>query len=340
MPPVSPVSVDGAKAGRRLTDMAMLAAAAVVLIVTVLQPWCGRDRVAVSDLDDINTGDNLNPVATLGALVQPGDLVLVHPPWRDDLADKLRPKLQRNTRGVDVTTAFTRPHGGDWPALLVVAEGVHPWPASIEDRREALQVDVVDVPVGDGGDVLRVFRLPAGADGPSSNDAQRGSDLPIEAASVTVRTADGGTVACSWNAGRRRHVCAGLPEWMYVGDVQLTVGGSRQSCIWSHPITDGEVIVTWPARVVGPALQLSLALSDAAADNPTGAAVVAQLTVNAKDGDGDTKNTALQVKGRRGFVTKRIPVRDPADAHSVRLVLTTPHDGQRHTCFRLQGVAP
>jgi hypothetical protein len=73
-------------------------------------------------------------------------------------------------------------------------------------------------------------------------------------------------------------------------------------------------------------LTLEAALSDAAADNPQGAAVTCTLRI-------DDEERAVTVHRRRGFSALTVPAR--AGRARVQLVVTTPHDGQRHTCHRL-----
>lgn len=291
----------------RLRDVVVIVAFGVALLVTVVAPWWGRDRLEPAAV-----------VAVVGAhagLVQAGDTVIVHPPWRDDIVDALRTGVSL-PRDVVVTEAFTRGHGEAWPAVVVVAEGVHPWPASLEARRLALGVDVVE----DRG--VRLFRLPA--------DAVKGG-IDLGRATVHVEMADGGRVACPWDARMKRHVCKGLSPWMTVGDDVLQVGGRRETCTWSHPISGGRVVIDHGLVDVGGGVHLEAALSDAAVDNPTGAAVTYSLRLSS--GATDEAQT-LTVQRAKGFAAVDVPGR-PGTAR-LQVIVSTDDDGQRHTCHRLR----
>ncbi|MDP2343193.1 MAG: hypothetical protein Q8O67_19705 [Deltaproteobacteria bacterium] len=234
------------------------------------------------------------------ALVQPGDTVLVHPPWRDDVVAVLR------AQGVTATEAFAPRHGDPWPSLVVVADASWPLPAVLRRR-------VGEVFSHEG---IEVFRI-------ANDDAAAGFDLARARVSVSGPE---GEVECPWDPGRRRHVCEGLPEWMTVGEDTLTIEGRGQRCMWAHPKTNHTLLIDYGVVDVD-VVTLSLALTDGAAANPTGAAVQARLLVG-----GDREQT-VTVQRERGFHDVAI---DARGKHPVRLELTTKNDGQRHTCFKLR----
>jgi hypothetical protein len=261
---------------------------------------------------------------------QPGDLVLVHPPWRDDVVDALRAAAVVPA-SLRVTEAFAPRHGEPLPAMVLVADEGWPLPAVLRRRLDALDVEGIVI------DGVRVVRLPAARPASASSSSSPSSSsslstaaagLDLARAQVHVTTGDGARVACPWTPSRRRHVCAGLPAWMTVGDDTLVIGGRRERCTWAHPITGGVVVVDFGAVPTPPAgWQLSLALSDAAADNPAGAPVTATLAV-------DDDEAAVTVQRARGFFAA--VVAHTALAARVQVRLATPDDGQRHVCFRLQ----
>lgn len=308
----------------RPTDVAIVVVCAVALAVTVFLPWWGRDRAAAAEV--------VLAIEAHRALVQPGDVVLIHPPWRDDVVTEARRRVTL-PRGALLTETFTRRHGDPWPAMVVVAEGVHPWPASLEARR----VDSGAAIVVDGD--VRFFRLPAAPgtrkppEPPTTTTTTPTAPTIPTAPSVTptavhVRDASGTRTECPWDARLRRHVCVGLASWMTVGSDTLVIGGRREACTWSHPISGGELVVDFGLVDVARGLRLQAALSNAAADNPDGAAVAYTLIV-----DDVASGSPLVVHHRRGFEQAFLPPR-PGQA-TVRLVVTTTNDGQRHTCFRL-----
>jgi hypothetical protein len=285
-------------------DVVVIVAFGVAFLVTLLTPWWGRDRLAASAVVDAAR-------ATLPALVEPGDLVLVHPPWRDDVVAALRaPGAVNLPAGVVVTEAFTRRHGDPWPALVVLAEGVHTWPASVEARRRALGVDVTEV----GG--LRLFRLPG-------DTAPKGA-VDVESARVRVERGDGSVVPCPWDAGRRRHVCRGLGPWMTVGQEAMQIAGRKADCIWSHPITGGRLVIDYGRVDVGTGLTFEAALSDVAAGNPEGAPVTFTVRI-------DDSARTVTVHRARGFAA--LPITGNGVAHVV-VEVATANDGQRHACHR------
>ena len=243
------------------------------------------------------------------ALIQPGDVVLVHPPWRDDAVARLRHKHP----GHVITEAFAPRHGDPWPSLVVVADASWPLPAVVRARAAGLPRHERD-----GVDVVRI---PA---------ASAASDFDLARARVFV-SGDDGEVACPWSPQRRRHVCAGLPEWMTVGEDTLTIAGRQQRCVWAHPKTDHTLVIDYGVVDVSAGVALSLALSDGAADNPTGAPVTARLIV------GDREQT-ITAHRERGF--HDVGINAIKGQAAVRLELTTQNDGQRHACFRIAAGEP
>ena len=143
----------------------------------------------------------------------------------------------------------------------------------------------------------------------------------------------GARTNCPWDSRLRRHVCTGLAAWMTVGSDTLVVDGRNEACTWAHPISGGRVIIDFGIVDLGLGLRLQAALSDAAVDNPDGAAVNYVLVI-----DDVPTDPPLLVHRRRGFQSLGLAPRR-ATAR-VQLTVSTEHDGQRHTCFRLRREAP
>jgi hypothetical protein len=273
------------------------------VLLSLVQPWCGRDRLSATDVAAV--------VGRHTDLVKAADLIVIHPPWRDDIVAAVAPLLPYHT----VTEAFTRNHGDPWPALVVVAEGVHPWPAALEAERQKQRAPIVE----DSG--VRFFRL-------AQNDVV--STLQLAQARVSVVDAAGTTTACAWQAAQKAHRCPGLPAWMHVGDEDLPVDGRRQRCTWAHPTTNGRVVIDYGVVDVSRGLRLEAALTDTAARNQQGAPVTISVQL---EHNGARDEHSVTVQKKTGFVGTDIPAA-PAGTR-VSVVVTTPNDGQRHTCFRL-----
>ncbi len=326
---------------RRETAAVVLCSYAAVFALTLAQPFCADDDAPVDAYVGAVSG-HLD-------LIHAGDIVLVHPPWRDDVVQALR--ALPLPAGVTVTEAFAPvaqkdPGGGEWPAIVLVADPQWPLPAALRrraaDHLRALALTTSHDSAHDAADAaddddVTIFRLAA---------APQPRLLDVRAATVTVREPGGVDVACPWSPVRRRHVCAGLPEWMTVGEDTLRIGGTPEPCTWAHPKTGAVVVIDFGSVDMGgvdmggvdiggvdsSGLRLSLALSDGAADNPTGAAVTARLVVGDRQG-------AVTVQRERGFhsvdVGAEVVASRGARRLPVRVEITTDNDGQRHTCFRL-----
>jgi hypothetical protein len=287
----------------------------VVVIVAFVVCSAVSVVVAIDKSDDEDAAAVVDVVVKNSALIQPGDRVLIHPPWRDDVVSEAITRL-RLPPGATVSEAFTRASDGPWPPLVVIAVGNAPLPKRIEERRLSLGVEVVAV-----GDT-RIFRLPA---------AQNEGGLNIATAAVSVE-ATGRRVQCPWNAQRRRHVCPGLPQWMTVGEDTLQIGGRGERCFWSHPISGGRVVVDFGIIDVSAGLDFAAALSDGAVDNRSGAAVDFELIIN------DSVAARLKAHRRKGFQRASVDgsvAGNGAPSARVKVVVSTDNDGQRHACFRL-----
>lgn len=276
----------------------------VAVVVTVVQPFTRGD---------VDAGAYVAALQTHRALVQPGDLVLVHPPWRDDVVDALD---AAHVVDNDVTEAFAPRHGDPWPSLVVVADHRWPLPRALRDRvNDVVSSGDVDVFRVSGADNDNVAASLAGA----HVSVVEGGDVGADAAIV---------VDCAWSAAARRHVCGGLPEWMHVGEDTLTISGKQERCIWSHPRTDATLVIDYGRVDVKDRVHLDVALADAAADNASGAAVHASVFV-------DGAEASVDVHHDQGFHGADVVVGGAKRSAHVRLEFTTEHDGQRHTCYRL-----
>lgn len=274
----------------------VVGAFAASLLAVLVTPLCTRDRL-------------IDTAPWIEAARGERGAVLVHPPWRDDVARALR------ASGVNATVAFAPRHGDPAPAMVVVTDGAAPLPAALGDR--------VASRVERGALTIAQVRARGGSD-----DSGRSLLGGLRDAQVQLRLNDGDTIECPWDPVTERHSCAGQPEWQHVGMSDLPVGGHNVKCAWVHPKTGATLSVRFAHSRVESALELSLALTDGAADNPSGADVTAALLV-----DGVDVATVTKRAGQRGFA--KTAATTTAGEHEVEVRITTPNDGQRHTCMLL-----
>lgn len=277
----------------------VVGAFAASLLAVLLVPLCSRDRVA-----------DVEP--WVAAVRGERGAIVVHPPWRDDVARAMR------AAGHHATVAFAPRHGDAVPPIVVVTDGSAPLPDALAARIEAHEAR----------GALTLLRVRA-----SGGGAGGGRSLldGLRDARVELRT-DDDVIACPWDPVAERHMCTGQPEWQHVAMTELPVGGRKVKCAWVHPKTDATLSVRWQhARVDGGALDLSLALSDGAADNTSGAPVTAALFIDGVEAASVTKRA-----GQRGFTKNSAKLSAGAGEHDVEVRVTTPNDGQRHACILLE----
>lgn len=298
--------------GRPLAAAVLLAFASG-LISVVVTPHCTQDRVE-------DPQAFVRAAQSMRDVVVPGDTVLVHPPWRHDVVRALnQPGVL--PAGTQATLALGRRHGEPWPDLVLIADDALPLPRALEEHLHAAAPAHTRVVEG-----VRVVRL---GSGPLTGVVDLAHFLAQARVEVRKPSASGPVVTpCPWDSARQRHVCAGLPEWMTVGLDTFTIGGRSERCVWAHPISHGEVVIAFPPQRLHDMLVLELAFTDGASDNPALAGVTAELRAN-----GGLLGELVRPPGQRGFVQGAFT--PPHSPTSVEVVLRTPNDAQRHTCFRL-----
>ncbi len=297
--------------------IAAVGAFATSLGVVVLKPFCTSDGVA-------GTAPFVAAVARVAPQLAPGTKILIHPPWRDDVVTALDAPGALPP-GVSATVVLNPKHGDDPGRVVVVRDtGAPGLPSSIEAR-----FDEATATVQDGVEV--VFLTGASSTPASAKPAPaRGGSLAaslLPDAIVEVTTSDGRRVRCGWDPQQRRHICPGLPDWMYVGEAAQQIGGRDTKCVWSHPTTGGTVETRFPHVDASKGLTLSVALSDSA--SMSGAPVTTVATLN-----GAAAARVATPIGTVGF-TKAVIAPGPADAELV-LAVTTTNDGARHFCWTLE----
>jgi hypothetical protein len=140
-----------------------------------------------------------------------------------------------------------------------------------------------------------------------------------------------GTVTSRCTAPRSEggRSCPAEADWLYLAQRQLTVSGQNAPCVWAHPTTGGEIVISIPPASEPPPgrkleLQLSAALTDdAVSQTPDGASVRSEVEQNGKALGGVT------VPNQKGWVRASITI-EPKAAIEIRV--TTARDGRRHHC--------
>ena len=306
-------------AGQRppsLRDGFVLGLFAIGLLGSVLVPLTSDDGVEDADVW-------AETVRGLGPTLKPGTVVLIQPPWRDDVLDRLDALAAEGSpalpAGVEATVALARAHGS-WPGQVVlVADPSQPLPASLHRRLDDLEGAKVQEKNG-----LLVAVIGAPPPDVAAADATQLDSL-LARARVSIRR--GASVTrCVYEPKQRRHTCPGAPEWMYVGPHSMSSGGQLKTCLWAHPPADGATLdITFPQVKLKGALELSHALSDGAVRNG-GSPVDVRVSVGGVEVGRSRRSNAVTF-ARRAFPTQAGKVADISFQVSAR------HDGARHHCL-------
>ena len=149
--------------------------------------------------------------------------------------------------------------------------------------------------------------------------------LPL--ATVDTFMDNGSVIGCPWSGSRFQCPQA---DWVFVGLTSEMLAGQPHRCVWTHPVDDGVLRVTWPDvtganRVVG-----WYALTDYAAAVPDGS----RVSIRLRAGTMVEEFAAQRQRGRRP-----IDVALPAN-HSGPLAIEfeAAASGVRHLCWSLRAV--
>jgi hypothetical protein len=242
------------------------------------------------------------------AELKSGTRVLVHPPWRTDVLEAL-PKLPA---GVRATVALSAKHGAEPGRILILADKSQPLPRARERQAQLLakgpvRAYLITTPRPKGVLVL---------------------DDHIDQADVVAVEKSGERVECKWSEEASRHLCPGMPEWVWVGPRTVASGGESRRCLWSHPISGGQVITRFAARALPEGeLVLRHALKDRVARS--GDPVDATIKLDGKRLGKVTRDA------KRGFKVHRLKLPSSDEPRSLEVVVETKNAGARHYCFTL-----
>lgn len=137
------------------------------------------------------------------------------------------------------------------------------------------------------------------------------------------------TSRCTAPRAEGGRACPGEAEWLYLAPRQLVIDGGNTSCIWAHPTTGGDIVITIPSQPEPPpGRRLELLLQagltdDAVKQTPDGADVRTDVEQGGRVIGGVT------VANRVGWFKASVPI---APGKPVELRVSTPRDGRRHHC--------
>jgi hypothetical protein len=242
--------------------------------------------------------------------------VLVQPPWRTDVVDAILASgiVPKTTH---VTTALSIPHGKDAPPTLILKDPAVVLSDGLTSR--------LNEPLSRSEFGIEVGLLGAKKEGPTGGNL---FDL-LAAASVEVVAADGQRTSCTYRVADQRHVCPGLPDWVYVGKHTQTSGKETRQCIWTHPVSGGHVYVRWNNLTLPQTLNWSHAIANSGLQAKDGAPVTATIRVNKKSIGQETRDN------RSGFAKKTLRLPKAQKNAALEIDLTTAKDGARHYCWYL-----
>ncbi len=270
--------------------------------------------LALSVWVPLTDGDGASAEAYVTALrtlsPSPRDTVVIQPPWRDDV---LRAADEAGLPFA-VTLAVSKKSVEPLRNLIVVHDDAFPLPRAWRRVAE---------PVSDHGPV-RVVRLSQGRDagGPRLLSG-------IERAAVVVVDAAGQETACRWDAAQKKHTCAPHPDWVWVGEKDVTSGETSRRCFWSHPVSGGHVRTTFKGVDPAQTLSLGAAFQQSALRKRDGASVVVEATV------GGTRVARIRHRNEAGFRTTALDLSAYKQPVDLVVDVTTADDGMRHFCFTL-----
>ena len=285
------------------------------LVVTLLvQLFSGDVKVSAQDLQQAAQ------LIREQAQKEPGldRVVLVHPPWRQDLRRALHELVPKQR----VLLAPPVKDGLPTGPLLVLRAGATPGPLGLRGYPVARSARA-------GALVLQWLRVDGAAQSSATNSIiyNKIKDLNVFFDAPARRY-----VCAQYDAARRLYRCPGLPEWNYVGVKEMRIADKDQPMIWAHPRTGATLNIEIPLPADAAELDFVYGLADSAASNPNGAELGVELLL------GNLSLAKFVQHNARGLGHQRIEV--PADAPSgtLRVLITCQDDGARHFGIDLRRV--
>ena len=262
-----------------------------------------------------------NAYQAIKADITPGDILLIHPPWRHDAVQKLN--ADAATQASATVVLPSRPISSGKIYVLKDTNGP-PLTKRVREMGTLQPKKTVD------GVEIRTVRAT-----PAATNLNWISLLP--SAKVQVIKESGRVIECAWKNNQRRFTCAGLPNWIYVGRHEMTSGSERQSCIWGHPVKKGVLRISFPNPPTNSRLRFEHALSTNATRSDNKSPVKVAIFA-------DQKKLKTLTRGNQvGFASSSFNL-PSQPTQELALEITAQKDGARHYCFNLEvemeGAAP
>ncbi len=248
-----------------------------------------------------------------------GQVVVVHPPWREDLVAALRGHLPDR----DIRLAAPVRDGLPTGQLALVEAGWSPGPGAFSGLRPLASQQV--------GSLALSFYDAGGA--ATAAKAQGGRSLLLDDLKKLQARFERGsqTIVCDqFDPAGPRYDCPPLPEWNHIAATTQTLAGKPQRCLWAHPLTDGTLVIEAPWPRGARELAVYHGLSDHAAAASAGKPVTLEVLADAQP----LKRYVQQ--NQQGYTRHLLQVDPDSDAPHLVLMVTPPSDGARHFCIDLR----
>ncbi|MFH1811841.1 MAG: hypothetical protein ABIJ09_24095 [Pseudomonadota bacterium] len=255
-----------------------------------------------------------------------GAVIVVHPPWRDDVVERLRQGLG----DADVRLAAPVHQGAPAGRLLLVEAGWSPGPAAFSALIPHQESQV-------GALRLRLFEAAAAASSAEVPEAggRSGRSLlldDIAALHARFELADRVVPCDDFDVATQTYRCPSLPEWNHVGPTTLAIGGRPRRCLWAHPITAGKLLIDLPWPRALKQLTVLHGLADSAAQAPGGKPVELELRAD------DRPLGSYTQRNEVGYQEHQITLDQDTATQRLVVEIRTSGDGARHFCIDLQAV--
>lgn len=246
-------------------------------------------------------------------------VILVHPPWREDLQQALHKALPKQRILLAPPVKDGLPTG----ALVLVRAGSTPGPLGLSDYP-------IEQSAQAGALQLQWFR--------SSVKAKNAFGQSVIFSQIKNLKAffdrAGQRVVCDkYEAARQIYRCPGLPEWNYVGAKDMSINAQNQHMLWAHPRSGAKLNIEIPLAANTQNLDFVYGLADSAAAVADGADLHIELAL------GNQILGQFVQHNQRGLSHHHIKIPSDASGGFLRIMISCDKDGARHFGVDLRRLA-